>query len=229
MSESPLLQRWQEIQQKIDKLSFRERGLVLLSALALVYMVWDLVIFSPISDAKQKVDREIATIEQKSNALLKEEQTLLSALSSDPDRELKQLRDELKNQVDELDQELGELANGLIPVEQLASILQEVLTGTGVLKLQELQTLPVEELQITALNDAEEDGEFSVRAGVYKHTVALTVKGQYLQLVDYLKKLEAMSWRFYWDELHFEREDYPTGIIYLRVYTLSTDEGLLGV
>lgn len=228
MSDSPLKQRWQDIQAKVDKLSMRERVLVLLGVIAIVYMIWDVVLFSPIADAKQKVDRDVAAMQQKIDALEDEEKTLLLALSADPDRELKQVRDQLQLQVQELDRELSELSAGLIPVEQLAAILQEVLTQTGVLKLQLLQTLPVEELQITAVNETTENS-YNASAGVYKHTVALTVKGQYFQLLEYLKKLEAMNWRFYWDELRFERDEYPNGIIYLKVYTLSTDEGLLGV
>lgn len=233
MKESPLLQRWEVIRQKIDALSLRERALVLLSTVAVVYLLWDVAIYNPLAQAKAGIDKSIQETTQKISSLRQEEQALLSALGSDPDRELKMQRDDLQARVRQLDVELSELSAGLVPVDQLAKILQDVLRQTGALHLQNLRTLPVEELQITAqapaTTDEQGDQLDNLAAGVYKHTVELTVTGSYFQLLSYLKLLEAMDWRFYWDELSFSRDNYPRGTISLRVYTLSTDEGLFGV
>ena len=242
MSESPLLKRWQALQQNIDGMSLRERALVLLSAVAVVYMLWDVVIYSPVAEAKASVDKSLQETEQEIAALKQEEKVLLLTLGSDPDRELKMQRDDLRARVRQLDIELSELSAGLVPVDELANILQKVLEQTGVLRLQNLRTLPIEELRIAAapttdqnsgqlagsLGDQSGDQD-NVVAGVYKHTVELRVSGSYFQLLQYLHQLETMNWRFYWDELRFRRDSYPNGEIALRVYTLSTDEGLFGV
>jgi len=65
--------------------------------------------------------------------------------------------------------------------------------------------------------------------GVYKHSVRITLKGQYFFVVDYLKRLESLSWRFYWEFIDYEVEVYPTATVTLEVYTLSTDKGAWGV
>lgn len=217
-------ERWQAQLSKIDELSLRERGLVLLSVLAVSYLLWDFLVFSPVADAKAHVDVDIAAVEQRLDAMRQEESVLRQTLNADPDRGLKKQLTELQERTVVLDANLSELSVGLVPVNKLATILQDVLAQAGSLQLETLQTLPPEELRLTVKTDAD-----AANAGVYKHAVAITVKGSYFQLLNYLKTLEAMNWRFYWDELHYEQDQYPSGLFEIKVYTLSTDEGLFGV
>lgn len=214
----------QTLLDKLDALSLRERALVLLSVVAVLYLLWDFVLYQPLAQSRAAVSTELTASQQKLAAMKQEETILLQTLGSDPDRDLKIQIEDLENRMASLDANLSELSVGLVPADKLAAILQDVLAKTDSLQLQSLQTLPVEKLALNVRTDAE-----TASAGVYKHTVALTVKGSYFQLLDYLKTLEGMTWRFYWDELRYQRENYPDGLFEIRVYTLSTDEGLFGV
>ena len=228
MTLAALNNRWQLLAGKIDALTTRERVVVMVLSLAVIYMVWDFVIFNPLAVAKAKVDKDLTVVEQKINSMKQEEQAILIAVNADPDRELKQQVSLLENQITDLDQALAKLSLGLVPVNQLTEILYNVLQSTGQLQLQSLQTLPVEEIALRSETISEETNAVA-GAGVFKHRVLLTVKGDYRQLLIYLRYLEQMDWRFYWDELRFIEDQYPNALIELKVYTLSTDEGLFGV
>ena len=65
--------------------------------------------------------------------------------------------------------------------------------------------------------------------GVYEHVVEMRASGSYFQIIQFLTALEALSWRFYWQRLDYKVTEYPNAEIILRVYTLSSEEGLLGV
>jgi MSHA biogenesis protein MshJ len=41
--------------------------------------------------------------------------------------------------------------------------------------------------------------------------------------------LERLPWRFYWQDLNYSVDHYPNAEVILRVYTLSSEEGLFGV
>lgn len=217
-------ERWQELLNKHDELSLRERGLVFLSVLAVVYLLWDFILFSPVAAAKSEVQMQVEVAQQKINTMEQEEAVLVQTLRADPDRDLRVQLQDLEKRTAVLDDNLSELSVGLVPAAQLATILQEVLARTGTLQLHNLQTLPMEELKLAVKTSTEE-----ASAGVYKHTVAITVRGDYFEVLEYLRNLETMNWRFYWDELRYKQEQYPDGLFELRVYTLSTDEGLFGV
>jgi MSHA biogenesis protein MshJ len=215
---------WRTVADKIDALSLRERALVLLSVVAVLYLLWDFLLYQPVYQSRASVMTDLRTVEQRITAMEQEEAILIQTLGSEPDRDLKLHMADLENRMAALDANLSELSVGLVPVDKLAAILQDVLAKTETLQLQSLQTLPVEKLALNVKTDAD-----AASAGVYKHTVAITVKGSYFQVLDYLKKLEAMTWRFYWDELRYQQDNYPNGLFEIRVYTLSTDEGFFGV
>jgi len=80
----------------------------------------------------------------------------------------------------------------------------------------------------SGLDDSEET-DTSLEAGVYKHATALKINGGYFQVLDYLQTLESLPWRFYWDWMSYSVVEYPSAEIEIRVYTLSAEEGLLGV
>lgn len=219
--------RWQAWLDKIDALNTRERALVLLSALAVVYLIWDVVIFNPLAVAKSEVDTQLRTTVQHISAMEQEEAALLNAVNADPDRDLKEQLQQLQQTMESLDGKLSELSLALVPVDKLTAILEDVLKQTGALRLESLKTLPVEELKLSTKAGAG-DGE-DPSAGVYKHSAELIVRGSFFDLVAYLQALEAMDWRFYWEALYFNQVNYPNAVITLKVYTLTTDEGLFGV
>jgi len=228
-----LQQRWHEMSEKVDALTLRERALVLFTALALVYLCWDFLLYNPVAAVNKDLNAGLAEKKLELNTLLQEEIVLQQTLNFDPDLKIKKEKSDIKEKIIEQDKSLSALSVGLVPVEQLASILQEVLNKTGRLQLQKMHTLPVEEIQIKksvgslpAQNDIDSSAQ---QAGIFKHSVGITIKGSYFELLKYLEELESMDWRFYWDELNFEQDSYPMGVFELKVYTLSTDEGYFGV
>lgn len=217
-----MAQRWQMICDRFDGLTLRERGLVLLSVLASVFLLCATVIGKPLAEARQRVDLQTQALNQRISQMALEEAAYQQAAAVDPEVSLRRERDDLKARLATLDRELAELSLGLVSAHQLATVLQEVLVRADKLQLRSLQTLPVEPLNLASTAGDE-------RAHVYKHSVALVVSGTYFDVLDYLKTLEALGWRFYWEELRYEQEQYPNGLFELRVFTLSTEKGLLGV
>jgi MSHA biogenesis protein MshJ len=59
---------------------------------------------------------------------------------------------------------------------------------------------------------------------LYRHGVELTVRGNYLDMVDYLDALEAMPTQLFWARAFLDVEQYPNARLSLTVYTLSLDK-----
>lgn len=207
---------------RYDALSLRERGLVLVAVLVVIYFLWTSIVSLPVADARQAAAEEQQRLSQRISQMALEEAALHQAAAEDPEQMLRRERDALRMELADLDEQLAELSLGLVSVHQLASVLEQVLVEAKGLQLRRLQTLPVESLNLSAAGS-------STVASVYKHGVLLAVSGSYFDVLAYLKNLESLGWRFYWEELRYEQEQYPTGLFELKVFTLSTEEGLLGV
>jgi MSHA biogenesis protein MshJ len=58
---------------------------------------------------------------------------------------------------------------------------------------------------------------------LYRHGVEITVRGNYLDMIDYMNALESMPTQLFWGGAKLEVEEYPTARLTLTMYTLSLD------
>ncbi len=225
----------QKLSEKIDEYSLRERVLLLFCVLAVLIGIWQLALEMPQERQRTELQDRLAKIRSDQSAQTAQIAALTSAYANGGQRELLAERDALQLQLEALDLALSELSHGLVSAEQLPQILQDVLVSTTQLKLIRVKTLPVEELPLqrtseqSSVTGAPETSETENSTGVYKHSVTLKVSGTYFELTEFLQTLEGLEWRFYWDRLDYTVTDYPRAEIEIRVYTLSAEEGLLGV
>jgi len=226
-----MLPALKKIQEQIDARILRERVLLFLCGLAVVFLLWNLLVQSHI-DAKAKLLR--ADIEKVAAERKQTEAQLTAfamAAASDPAKGKKAEIEKLKQQIAEVEARLSGLSQGLVSAEDLPKILEEVLLRTSQVTLLKVKTLPASELMLTKVDTEDPDNAKAIQqgTGVYKHAVNIKVSGSYQQLLQLLTAIEALKWKFYWESLDYKVTSYPQAEIVIRVFTLSSNEGLLGV
>lgn len=218
---------WQRISDAFNSRAERERVVLLIALLAVVYLLWWLVLLAPVNNRKDALQTQARTLDTQLTALQAQEEAFSESTSQDPNAGKKREINDLTQRLAALDKELQALAVGLVPAVQLPQVLHDVLSNTEQLELLGMQTLPVEKLAITE-GAADSGASAEQQVDVYRHSVELKVAGSYFAVANYLRDLEALEWRFYWDKLDYKRDRYPNAIATLEVYTLSAGEGLLG-
>lgn len=58
---------------------------------------------------------------------------------------------------------------------------------------------------------------------LYRHGVEITVRGNYLDMIDYMAALESLPTQLFWGGAKLEVDDYPSARLTLTMYTLSLD------
>ncbi len=227
------IKQWQT---RVDALSLRERGLLLGSIIAAAYVLWTLLWHDGLSATGGGLEKQLHESQQQQQALQLEVATLSGLISGDPDKFKKQRIAELKKELEDLNSQLSELSQGLVMASHLPQVLEQVLRNSSSLTLVSVTTLPVEivplqqtvaEKVVAGVSEVVE-GQDEL-TGIFKHSVELRLRGSYFQVLAYLQALEQLPWRFYWDWLEYEVDEYPGAEAVLRVYTISAEEGLLGV
>jgi MSHA biogenesis protein MshJ len=222
------------VQEKIDARIMRERALILLTVLAFIFMFWSFVVQSSIDKKTQETRASMAALATQRTTLQTQIAATAQSLLNDPDKQKKEQIEQLQTDIKGVENQLQSVSQNLIKAEQLPQALQEVLQKTEQLTLLEVKTLPAQELQfidVTTTTPGSQQPAVTeeARAGVYQHTVELRVSGSYSQILNLLTALERLPWRFYWQSLDYSVEHYPDAEVTLRVYTLSSEEGLFGV
>lgn len=215
--------------EKIDSRILRERILIFVTLLALIFLVWNFSIQSKFDRQRDVLQAEDARITSEQKVVETQISTLTMAMASDPAIAKTSEVRSLSSNIADVEARLSGLSQGLISAEQLPKVLEEVLRRTSSVRLLQVRTLAAAELQIGAAQAEIADNSASAGTGVYKHGVLIRVAGSYPQLIQLMTELEALQWKFYWESLDYTVKQYPNAEIEIRVFTLSSEEGLLGV
>lgn len=221
-------ERLEQIQTRIDAMTLRERGMVFFAIAGVLYLFSQVWLFDPL-EARQKqelarlhqLQEEIATLQEQARELLAQR-------TIDPDAENRLLAGQLNQQITLVDRQIGDAVQGLIPPQQMARMLEQVLERQDRLTLLAVENLPPQPL-IQPAPEQELKPSETVTAGIYRHRVKLRFAGDYLATLDYLRKIQQLGWPLYWDELEISADPYPKVTITLVVSTLSLEEGWIGV
>lgn len=156
------------------------------------------------------------------------------AYQVDPDAPAREKLEAIRQETAALGDSLLAMEHGLVPPERMAPLVDTILRANARLKLVSMRTLPVESM--TALGaepqavSAPAPAPAPAAAGaaptpelLYRHGVEVTVRGNYLDMVDYMSALEAMPTRLFWGRAQLDVEEYPASRLTLTLYTLSLD------
>jgi MSHA biogenesis protein MshJ len=211
-----------KLRDKYHTLSKRQKVLVFLVSAVLLFMLGNLFLVSPVKKRAAATAAQVTALQDdtletqtKIDLLLHEVQASLANPGSAKSRTL-------RGQIDELDDQLVEYYDNLIPASKMGEILQQALTSESGLKLQSIKSLRVERLSAYESADEQES------VALFRKGIQLRFEGDYFSTVNYLKKLENLEWKLLWGSLDYKVMDYPTATVTIQVYTLSSEEGWIG-
>lgn len=236
-----LIKRWQLWTGLFNARSLRERVLITVGIVALVAVVLDTLLLSPL-DIKQK--RLSAQLSEARTAI-KAGEILIAANSgqADPDEVKRRYRDELRKQIADIDAKLQGLQKQLVPPDQVAKLLEGVLKKERGLTLVSLRKLPVQRYQTGGAPAAQpapgaaaqppaagaEVANGAPDRSIYQHSFEVSIEGSYAELHGYLARLEALPWQLFWGKVTLDAVAHPKLRLTLTLHTLSLNKAWLVV
>ena len=228
---------------KFDRLSVRERALVAGAVLIALVMTWTLAIFDPLTRKENFLNGEALTVQAAIDAAT---QSLTDLETSDPTTIALAKEKKLQAELEDINAQLASRSGGLIEPERMVQVIHDVLSHQHGIALVSLQNKAVTSLIQPAVVPATEGTPAAVEppaepsvetaanaeaasGGPYVHTVELVVEGGYLDILAYLRALEALPWRFNWKVLELETARYPLNHVTIELSTLSMDRDWIGV
>lgn len=220
----------EEIIQKIDAMSRRERIMVFAAALTVVVGIGYAALIDPQLARRASLVKQIESQRQQLKTVRAELQSFAQGVR-DPDAPNRARLETIKRQLAEIESYLHEKQEHLVPADRIGALLEEVLRRNRGLQLVSLKTLaaaPLVEI-VPAKGSATAGAPAGPEKQIYKHGVEITVKGSYLDLLEYLGQLEALPWQVYWGKAQLEAQEHPVSALTLTVYTLSLEKAWLRI
>ncbi|RZA32497.1 MAG: hypothetical protein EOP92_25720 [Lysobacteraceae bacterium] len=217
-----------ELMARADALTLRERGLLFAAAAAVIVFIGHSLVLGPIYSEHEALQEQISQQQNNLMGLDGEIAAKVQAYQIDPDAPARQQLEAIKGETAALGDSLLAMEHGLVPPERMAPLVDTILRANARLKLVSMRTLPVESMsalggQGTAAEAPTATAPAKPAELLFRHGVEVTVRGNYLDMVDYMSALEAMPTRLFWGKAQLDVEEYPAARLTLTLYTLSLD------
>jgi MSHA biogenesis protein MshJ len=220
-------ENWKMVRDRIDRMTLRERIIFLAAAIGVVFLLIDTLLVSPVLVKRKAALEQHARQELELRSIGTRLQALARSTPQDPDSLNRARIAELNAKLAALDADIKSQSALVISAERMRAVLQQLLASRPGLELVELKTLP--QSVITTGRDGSPAGSAVPSAAIYKHGVQLSVRGRYLDLLAYLKSIEQMPVRLYWDKLDAVVVEHPMMLMHITLYTVSLDKAWMQV
>ena len=208
---------------RIDAMSLRERGLIFVTLLVALYFVAVNVLFGPVNADKDRLQKQVNQLHEETRLLEIQVQGLVSGSENDPEAAKRKKIASLQENLKTMDAAFSRVTAGLVPPKEMTKLVEQML-----LKNRGLEVIKVESLPSTPLLEGAAEGEPD-GSMVYKHGMRIELKGNYLDILRYLRSLEGLEWKVFWGQVTLQTEKHPVSKVNLLIYTLSTHQGWIGL
>ncbi len=230
-----------KLSEKIDSLSLRERAIVFVGVLAVLFSVWDSYLLTPLETEQKSVIAKLNEKNAERLVLVNRFQKLMTSNNEDPNAENITRLQILRSRLIDVQADLESSTGSLVSPKDMPKLLETVLHKIGGLTLLNLKSLGV-----TPIVENDAASESVVKAEInnngfeekltadnidnaYKHGLRIEITGDYLTTLSYLKRLEELEWGFYWDNFKLTVNEYPDASVAIEIFTLSLNKEWIGV
>ncbi len=212
----------------INKLSTRERILVLTGFLAVIYIAWDTFLITPVLKTNTALNMQLQTIKQQMSDLEKRRVIASDLLTQSRRKQLVREISQVEQKINNFDSQISQRLQGRVDPEEMAGLLNDVLQKNHKLELIQINNLEAEPFITQNKTDQKEPVDPDL-VGIYRHSMEMELQGTYLDILDYLQELEALQWKIFWDDVKMDVQEYPVVRVYIKVHTFSLKDGWLSV
>ena len=210
-----------EIRDKVDALSPRERVIIAVTVVAVIFGVYNQFVLDPFLKHRKELQQQLSAIGPEMEVMQQSMESLIKRQANDPNVSLRKSIKRKSQKVTELEGTIKNETKRLIDPQKMPKILGYLLSRQSALKINSVKSASGEPIYL--------DAERKKPSGLFKHDLTMSLEGTYYQVQSYLKNIEEMAEQVYWDDMTFESKEYPIGVLVLNVHTLSTSKELIGV
>jgi MSHA biogenesis protein MshJ len=193
----------------------RERALLGTAALVVTLLMFEGMWWGEERERAAKADAEVASLELQKAGIAAELEQLEQRESLDPDSAIREQIDVVQMSLADLDAKLRGQTLQILAPEQMPSVLRDLIGNVRGLKIEGIRS----ELPERLVNSANDNLPV-----LYRHGLVIDLEGDYLALLDYVRELEELPWRFYWLGMEVRANGTAPRQFRLHVYTVSLRE-----
>lgn len=217
------------LREKFEALSVRERALVLLALLAVLYQLADALLIGGKYVELQQLQAQNAQQRQTLSQVVRQVAEVTQSLRNDPNSPVRERNQRIRQRIEQKKDQLQALTDKLVAPQQMAVLLEQMLAQQEGLQLVSLNTREPRQLNSPPRKRDSMQAKDSSTFPVFVHSFALEFEGNYFATLEYLQSLESLGAKFNWNRVEYRVTEYPRSRVILELDTLSLSEDWIGV
>jgi len=230
---------WNAFNAWIDARVTRERVLLFASAIIVPGVLLHALLVQPVLAERKRMSQETLTEQVEIGKMAVQLKAMVNARGADPDAALKARLAQSVARLAELQREADTQVSELVSPEKMAGVLEKILASSPRIQVVAVKVLPRTTISFDKAVAVEPPGQPQVAGAqaaqerkpneIFRHGVEVSVRGNYLDLVAYLKQIESQPVRMFWDSVNLTVGEYPMVTMRVLVYTISLEKAWLTV
>lgn len=204
-------ERINQLIERVDAMELRQRIMLLAAGLIVMFFVADTFAIQPAIKQQKTLRQAVGDWESKLDVLRERTGILTDGPSGHAASSYSKMRARLTDLEARIQQQMG----GLLAPAQAIKVLERVLEQDLKLLKVNASSSPLGD------NDALTDSGQLQGAGINRYRMQLQLEGSYLATLRYLRALENLPWKFFWEGVEYEVIEHPTARITIDLYTLG--------
>ncbi len=213
---------WKKAADAVAAYSKREKVMLLLAGVTIIIFLAFMRFIEPLYQQLDTTNRKITSHQRELNLTADQIALLGIQLSRDPDASVKESIVTVKENLTVVDRELQDLTVDFIPPHKMQQLLSEVLEQASDVTVIRLESLPS-----TPVLPQGTSQEASMT--LYQHGISLIVEGDFFSIQQFLSRVEALPWKFYWNRFQYVVREHPLATLELEITTISADEDFIAI
>lgn len=215
-----------KIEKRVNALSMRERVLLCGVCLAVLYMLWNTMVYSYVTQTDAEIIKNAETVRQQITALEGQVSGITGILGQNALGILLKQQADLIKENDALQEKIASETKKLVTPKDMISLLKGFVIKAEGITVTRLESTPTVGL-LASSPDATQPNASGFQ--IYTHGLIIEITGNFFEIVAFLKTVEQQNLNMFWDELKYEVDKYPKARVTIMVHTLSLDKGWIGV
>lgn len=212
--------RLSDLSARFDRLSLRERGLLVVALVVLSYFVLDQWLLQPEMARQQQLEKDLAAQESERRQTEGEIAQVGALLARETQASA------AARAAAEAGAEAGADAGRALSIPaapRLAELIRTIVADSPGLKIVSLRSLPSRPLPMAPKKEAAAGAKAATEAPppIHLHGLDITFSGDYLNLLSCLERLQSHAEPLLWGDLQFSVVKHPDATMRVTVFTLS--------
>ncbi|MDX1902419.1 MAG: hypothetical protein SFW66_10560 [Gammaproteobacteria bacterium] len=207
-----------KIKQWIKTCSLKQRIGLFLGFILITWLLWQGLLFHPVTVATQKKIDEIKTLQQKITELTVAGDSIEKKARDAQWKQQMQKNKQLDDVLQQLTQQMRASVNQAISVKQLPQLTADILSAQQAILIDAVRNFPTTPWVASPIEGVVLPDNIS---NIQKFPFEIVFHGQFTESVEYLNRLSRLPWRISWDTLHYQVSKWPEADIRVSFHVLG--------